>query len=124
MAGPIVVLVVEDDPLVRMNIVDALTQDGFTIYDAPNSSEALAAVSASVSVDCLLTDVDLGQGMNGLGLATQMRAAAPDLQVIVVSGQRHQMPAELPDARFFIKPYSTSKIAEAEREMVEARSGP
>ena len=118
MTGPIVVLVVEDDAITRMNIVDSLHDDGFKIYEAPTSEEALEALDAELGVDCLLTDVDLGAGLNGLHLASLVHQKFPLVEIVVVSGQLRVMPADVPDARFFIKPYDPATIAAAVRAMV------
>ncbi|UXN68008.1 response regulator (plasmid) [Devosia neptuniae] len=118
MTGPIVVLVVEDDAITRINIVDALHDEGFKVHEAPTSEEALQTLDAELGVDCLLTDVDLGAGLDGLRLASQARGNFPLVEIVVVSGQLRQMPTDVPDARFFIKPYDPATIADAVRAMV------
>lgn len=120
MGSPIILLIVEDDLLVRMNIVEALEGDDFFIHHAASYQQALEASSRAGMVDCLLTDVDLGEGLDGLSLAAELRRSRPDLHVIVVSGQRRTMPTNLPGARFFMKPYSASVMAATVREMVLA----
>lgn len=121
MNGPIVVLVVEDDAITRMNIVDALQDDGFKIHEAPNAEEALTALDLQLGVDCLLTDVDLGAGWNGLRLASEVRTRYPSVEIVVVSGQLRSMPAGVADARFFIKPYDPAAIAKTLRQLVLAK---
>lgn len=118
MTAPIVVLVVEDDIMTRMNIVEALQDDGFKIHHAPTSEEALKALDQHMGVDCLLTDVDLGGGMDGLGLASEVHHRYPTVEIVVVSGQSRSMPSDVPGARFFIKPYDPGTIAKSVRGMV------
>ena len=121
MAGPIVVLVVEDDAFTRMSIVDALQHDGFTVHEARNSEHALAALEQDIGADCLLTDVDLGSGIDGLSLASKVHDSFPDMEIVIVSGTRRTVPADVPDARFFIKPYDAGAIAATVRELVRKR---
>ncbi|WP_127753266.1 response regulator [Devosia sp. 1566] len=108
-------------PITRMNIVDALQDDGFKIHEVPNAEEALKALDVQLGVDCLLTDVDLGAGLNGLRLASEVRTRYPSVEIVVVSGQLRSMPPGVPDGRFFIKPYDPAAIAKTLREMVLAR---
>lgn len=118
MTAPIVVLVVEDDIMTRMNIVEALQDDGFKIHHAPTSEQALEALGRHTGVDCMLTDVDLGDGMDGLRLASEVHHRYPTVEIVVVSGQSRSMPSDVPCARFFIKPYDPGTIAKTVRDMV------
>jgi DNA-binding NtrC family response regulator len=118
MTDPIAVLVVEDDALIRGNIVDVLEEDGFTVHECDSSAEALAAMESNIGADCLVTDVDLGKGIDGLDLASIVHDHWPDVGIIVVSGKPRTMPVDVPDARFFIKPYDPEKIADMIRELV------
>lgn len=116
----ITVLVVEDDALVRINIIDALEDHAFQVYEADNAASALETLSGNICIHCLMTDVNLGNGMDGLCLALSVHEKWPDIGIIVVSGQNRVMPPDVPDARFFIKPYNPEKIAETIRELVTA----
>ncbi|WP_368670698.1 response regulator, partial [Klebsiella pneumoniae] len=57
-----VVLLVEDDPLVRMVTADILLDADFRVIEAANADEALTVLSAGVEVDVLLSDVDMPPG--------------------------------------------------------------
>jgi CheY-like chemotaxis protein len=65
---PLVVLVVEDEPLVRMIIVDTLADAGFEVLQASDAHEALRLFEAKAEVAVVLTDIDMPGGMDGLEL--------------------------------------------------------
>lgn len=119
MARRISVLVVEDDGLIRDNIVTVLEDDGFSVQDFDESAKALAALNTGVHVDCMITDVDLGKGIDGLDLASAVHQMWPAIGIIVVSGKPRTMPIDVPDAKFFIKPYDPERIASMVRELFD-----
>ena len=75
--APVVVLVVEDEPLVRMFAVDLLEDEGFTVLEAENADAALAVLRARLDVRVLFTDVDMPGTLNGFALARQAAAECP-----------------------------------------------
>lgn len=83
-------LVVEDEPLVRMAAVSVLEQAGFQVLEASNGPHALEVLSHETVVDLLLTDYAM-PGMTGLELIQDVRLRHPDLPVLLVTGY-----AELP----------------------------
>uniref|UniRef100_A0A2A3JSY4 histidine kinase n=1 Tax=Alloyangia mangrovi TaxID=1779329 RepID=A0A2A3JSY4_9RHOB len=80
------VLVVEDEILVRMVVVDALRDRGYTVLEAGTGTEALEVLRQTRHIDLLLTDVGLPRGMNGRQLAEAARAELPGLKVVFVTG--------------------------------------
>lgn len=114
----IVVLVVEDEPLVRMAIVDHLEDEGFAVLEAANADQAVEILSTNVNVRILFTDVDMPGGMDGLKLAAAVRDRWPPIAIVVTSGHRKVDMGQLPDmALFFPKPYDPSNIVSAFRQM-------
>lgn len=102
-----VVLVVEDEPIVRMVAVDSLEDDGLAVLEAGNADRALALLRARADVAVLLTDVDMPGSMDGLALARLVAAERPGVAVLVVSGKAWPRPGEMPmGARFLPKPYA------------------
>ncbi|AXJ96984.1 hybrid sensor histidine kinase/response regulator [Sphingomonas sp. FARSPH] len=83
------VLLVEDDPAVRMLVSDLLGDLGYTVAQAADGREALARLDAMARVDLLITDVGL-PGINGRDLADLVRARRPGLKVLFVSGYAEQ----------------------------------
>jgi PAS domain S-box-containing protein len=84
--GTETVLVVEDDPLVRSNVVMQLGSLGYETIEATSGPEALRAVESNGDVDLLFTDVVIPGGMNGRELAEEIGRRKPDIKVLFTSG--------------------------------------
>ncbi|WP_343722738.1 response regulator, partial [Herbaspirillum seropedicae] len=84
--GSKTILVVDDEPLVRMVTVEVLRDLGYSVLEAEDGPSALRVVEACQEIDLLLTDVGLPNGMNGRQLADAIRAPRPDLPVLFVTG--------------------------------------
>jgi CheY-like chemotaxis protein len=111
MGEKISVLVVEDEAIVRLDIVDQLEEEGFTVYEAANADEAIACLATTPAITVLFTDVDMPGSMNGLKLAGAVRDRWPPVKIIVTSGHRMVDSADLPaGSRFFSKPYSHRQL--------------
>jgi DNA-binding NtrC family response regulator len=121
MQRPIVVLVVEDEPLVRMCIADHLQDQQFDVYEAGNAEEAMLTLAANADIQVVFTDVDMPGKLDGLELAEAVHDRWPPVRIIVTSGHRDVHLADLPDnSRFFGKPYNANAVETAIREMVRA----
>jgi len=81
-----VVLVVEDEPDVRMIILDALSGSGYTVIEAADGRSGLQVLESGARIDLLLTDVGLPGGMNGRQLADAARQRRPELKVLFITG--------------------------------------
>ncbi len=81
-----IVLVVDDEPTVRMLVVDALEELGYACIEAGEGAEGLRALEAGERVDMLITDVGLPGGMNGRQVAEAARALRPDLKILFITG--------------------------------------
>jgi PAS domain S-box-containing protein len=91
--GPGTILVVEDEAIVRMLLVDALEEQGYTVLEAENGNAALTAVASSERIDLLATDVGL-PGINGRQLAEMARSLRPDLKVLFLTGYAYDAALE------------------------------
>lgn len=80
------VLVVDDEPLVRMLVVDALEELGYAVIEASDGSSALKVIEAETPLDLLITDVGLPNGMNGRQVAEGARQLRPGLKVLFITG--------------------------------------
>lgn len=109
--GPQVVLVVDDEPLVRMIAADGLRDDGCVVYEAASADEALDVIGAHDHVDCLVTDIDM-PGMSGVELAHEVRRRRPGVACLLTSG-RGAPPESF--CRFLAKPYSVANLVEEVR---------
>ena len=86
----VVVLVVEDEPAVRLVMADILTDNGYTVLEAETGQLALHHIRSSERIDLLLTDVGLPGGMNGRQLADAARQHRRDLKILFVTGYEEQ----------------------------------
>jgi CheY-like chemotaxis protein len=119
-----VVLIVEDEVLVRMLIADVLQEAGYRIIEAANADEALRVLQARPDVHVVVTDVEMPPSPTGYDLAAQVRERWPYVQVLVSSGR--VFPAQLPDGVTFIaKPWTAESLARCVHQAVErAGQGP
>jgi DNA-binding NtrC family response regulator len=108
----IVVIVVEDDPMVRMAAVGAFEDAGFEVLEGKSAAAAMLIFEAQGGrVQALFTDVEMPGEMNGLMLARQIHRDWPRICVMVASGQVHPGAGEMPDnGRFFKKPYDLENV--------------
>lgn len=80
------VLVVDDEPVVRMLVVEVLEELGYAAVEAGDGAEGLKVLQAGHKIDLLVTDVGLPGGMNGRQVADAARALRPDLKVLFITG--------------------------------------
>ncbi|EAU41451.1 putative two-component response regulator protein [Fulvimarina pelagi HTCC2506] len=107
------VLVVEDDPLLRMDAVDLVEDAGYRTHEAANADEAMQLLAENPSVRVLFTDVEMPGSMNGLELAERVHSRFPEMGIIIVSGHPKISKASLPiNVDFFAKPYPVDRFTE------------
>jgi two-component system, response regulator PdtaR len=115
--GPLI-LVVEDEPLVRLAAVAMLEDAGFRIIEAMNGDQALELLAADSDVQLLFTDVTMPGTIDGFALARQVRHRWPHIAIMVVSAKRVSQPDRLPaGSRFEQKPYSPETLVRHAREL-------
>jgi two-component system, response regulator PdtaR len=114
-----VVVVAEDEMLLRMVANDRLTEAGFVAIDAPQASVALEICEAQPeAIDVLFTDVRMPGLMDGLELARCVSERWPWIAVVITSGDVSVSREDLPlGARFVRKPYDVARIVEMIRSM-------
>src|SRR5271156_3576987 len=119
---PIVVIVVEDEPMVRMAAVGAFEDAGFEVLEGKNAQAALLILKTEGGrVQALFTDVEMPGAMDGLMLARQIHMDWPLITVMVASGQVIPGAGEMPaNSRFFKKPYDIGTIVAHIRERAPA----
>ena len=111
---PKMVLVVEDEPLVRMVAAETLAEAGYLILEAGTGDEALQIITSGAPLSAVVTDVELPGAVDGLELAKVIEKRWPQIAVIIVSGRRLPPPHELPlKAVFLPKPYSPERLVAA-----------
>ncbi|MEA2795718.1 MAG: hypothetical protein QOI87_3098 [Bradyrhizobium sp.] len=108
---PAVVLVVEDEMLLRMRTVDMVEDAGFTSIEAVDADEAVAILESRSDIALLFTDIQMPGSMDGLRLAHAVRERWPPIKIILVSGQLRLASIDIPaDSRFFGKPLEASEM--------------
>ena len=119
MTDRITVLVVEDEPLVRLDVVDQLEAEGFEVFEAAHADQAIAILDANPTIRLLFTDIDMPGSMDGLKLAAAVRDRWPPVKIIVTSGHRIIEVTDLPDGSvFFSKPYRHDAVMTSVRKML------
>lgn len=105
------IMVVEDEPLIRLGLVSAIEEAGYVVVEAANADEALRRLETDSGVRLILTDVDMPGSMDGIRLSHYVRSKWPPIQLIVISGKVGVKPGELPaGARFISKPYQEPQL--------------
>ena len=105
-----VILVVDDEPLLRAFIRTILEDEGYVGKEAANVHDALVLLDAD-GIDAVLTDIEMPGGLSGLDLAKMIRAMWPSMALIVMSGRTLPSPGELPaHALMLTKPFSPDRL--------------
>lgn len=122
------VLVIDDEPTVRMLIVDALEEAGYTSIEASDGPAGLKLLQSDIRIDLLVTDVGLPGGMNGRQVADAARVSRPDLKVLFVTGFAENAVVgngHLPPGMEVItKPFVMSELANKITDLIEGSGAP
>ncbi|MEA1830879.1 GAF domain-containing protein [Methylobacterium durans] len=118
------VLVVDDEPSVRMLVTDVLEDLGYTAIEAADGASGLKILQTNVRVDLLVTDVGLPGSMNGRQVADAARVTRPDLKVLFITGYAETAMLRDgsldPGMQVMTKPFVMETLADRIREMIEA----
>jgi CheY-like chemotaxis protein len=118
------VLVVDDEPTVRMLIVDVLEDADHTVIEAENAAAALLVLRSAQIIDLVITDVGLPGGMNGRQLAEAAREARPDLKILFITGYAENAmmsPGQLaPGMHVMMKPFSIDGLSRKVNALISA----
>ncbi|MEN3286791.1 MAG: hypothetical protein V7634_1091 [Bradyrhizobium sp.] len=110
----IVVLVVEDEPLLRMNTVDMVEDAGFEVVEAANAKQAMSVLEGRDDISIIVSDIEMPPGMDGMELVAIVRDRWPPIEIILVSGQLASDEVHLPERGvFFSKPYRPHELVAA-----------
>jgi CheY-like chemotaxis protein len=114
-----VVLVVEDQPLIRMGALDLVASAGFEALEARDADEAIRILESRDDIRLVFTDVEMPGTMDGVKLAHYIRDRWPPVLLLVASGKTIVEESHLPSgARFFPKPYGNTAIIETMTRMI------
>jgi two-component system, response regulator PdtaR len=107
------VLIVEDEPMIRWDAEYIADKAGFDVVSARNADEAIAILESRDDIRIIFTDINMPGSMDGLKLAHAVRGRWPPIKIIVTSGYGPTM-AELPAGSLFVaKPYAAHTLVRA-----------
>jgi CheY-like chemotaxis protein len=113
-----VVLIVEDDFLLRMDAAEMIKGVGFDVIEAANADQAIEVLEAHPDIIVVFTDIQMPGSMDGLKLAQAVRGRWPPIKIIATSGRLNVGEVDLPEGgRFLPKPYSHAQVARVLREL-------
>ena len=116
-----VVLIVEDEFLLRMNAAEMVGDAGFNVVEAGNADDAIAILEGRPDIRVVFTDIQMPGSMDGLKLARFVRGRWPPIKIVATSGFVSLGKGDLPEgSRFLPKPYRPEQIVAALREMIAA----
>jgi CheY-like chemotaxis protein len=103
------ILVVEDEVLIRLMITEALREAGFSVVEAGSADEALTILNGRAPINLVFSDLRMPGTMDGIALMRLLREIRPDLKLAVASGYSPDWPSpNLADA-FIGKPYEVAR---------------
>jgi two-component system, response regulator PdtaR len=121
-AKPPLVLIVEDEALLRWNAVAIIEDAGFDVIEAASADEALAVLEKRTDIRVVFTDVQMPGCMDGLTLAHVIRRRWPPVRIIATSGRTKFRVGDLPEGgRFVGKPYTPADIEMTLHDLTGAR---
>ena len=116
---PAVVLVVEDEMLLRMRAVDMMEDAGYIPVEAADADQAVAILESRSDIALMFTDIQMPGSMDGLGLAHSVHERWPPIKIIMVSGQLKLANTDIPtDSRFFEKPFEAGEMIAEMQSMI------
>jgi DNA-binding NtrC family response regulator len=114
----LVVLVVEDEELLRDLACMMFDDAGFEVITAADGTEAIEVFKARPDIRAVLTDVHMPGHPDGIAFACYVREVRPDCAIVVVSGRGVRMPDLGDRVRYFDKPYELDRVVSTMREMI------
>ena len=112
-SGPhsLTLLVVEDEPLIRIELADHLSDMGYCVLEAAGADVAIRLLEAHAEIVAVITDLSMPGSMDGLALARIVRERWPPCALIMISGHHRPAPSELPAGlRFLPKPVASRSL--------------
>jgi CheY-like chemotaxis protein len=118
-----VALIVEDEALLRVQIMGEFQANGWTVLDAASGETAVGYI-ADHPIDFVFTDIQLAGSMCGWEVAEKIRASAPGVPVVYTSGNAAARSRQVPESLFFDKPYDPADVVAAAEALASKRSEP
>jgi CheY-like chemotaxis protein len=116
---PAVVLVVEDEPIQRLEMIALVEEAGFTAVEAWDADHAVSILEARLDIHLVFTDIEMPGSMDGLKLAAAIRHRWPPIEIIVTSAGTRPDIASLPARSMFLpKPINPDAAIRAMQQFV------
>lgn len=113
-----VILIVEDELLLRTDSTEVIEDAGFEVVQAGNADEAIAILKARSDIRVVFTDIQMPGSMDGLKLARFVRDRWPPIKIVATSGLVRVGDHDLPTGSLFLaKPYRGAEVVAALREL-------
>lgn len=113
----ILVLVVEDESIIRMNTVAMIEDAGYEVVEASNADDAITVLEARPEIRAVFSDIEMPGSMDGLKLIHAIRKRWPPAVLILASGRVSPLVGDMPERTIFLrKPY-------VERDLLKALEG-
>lgn len=113
-----VVLIVEDEFLIRLHAAQIIEEAGFDVIEASNADEAISLLEVRPDITILFTDIQMPGSMDGLKLAAAVKGRWPPIKIIATSGLVNVRPDDLPEGgRFLPKPYDPNQLTATLQEL-------
>jgi CheY-like chemotaxis protein len=117
---PTIVLIVEDEPLLRELAVEVVEDAGFAALEAGDAEQAVALLETRSDIAVLFTDINMPGSLDGLKLAHLVRDRWPAIKILVASGQVRLRPSDLPSHSVFLeKPYCGAAVIARLRSLID-----
>jgi len=118
-----VVLIVEDEWFIREEMSQGFRHAGWDVLETSSGEACLAVAREERRIDAVVTDIQLGGGVNGWDVAEAVRPIKPNLAVIYASGNVMERSRMVPGSAFFAKPCRTAELIETCRRLYRRRPG-
>jgi len=107
------ILVVDNEPLIRLNLADFFLEQGYQVFEADDAETAILILEQNPTIHIVLTDVQMPGSMDGVKLAHYVRDRYPPTVLVVASGALRLSAADLPDGAVFVaKPFDPRFVLE------------
>jgi two-component system, response regulator PdtaR len=119
-----VILIIEDEFLVRLSVAAYLRDSGYTVIEVSNASEALIVIASQTHIDLVFSDIRIPGWMDGEVLANWLSIRRPEIPVILTSGViTPPLKYKTNAFRFIPKPYVLANVEKAIRELLDKALG-
>jgi CheY-like chemotaxis protein len=116
-----VILIVEDEFLLRLDSAETIESAGFEVVQAANADEAIVILNARPDIHVVFTDIQMPGSMDGLKLARFVRNRWPPIKIVATSGRVRIGDGDLPAGSVFLpKPYRGAEVVATLRQLTGA----